>query len=612
LGDFLVVGFSKDSRQDARRLFQGGLEVARSIKGQVPSQIVETEWVYAASFPRLNGSGTPIVFDPEKKNWLLAIGTWFHMDGYGVGSEARLLSRYLQVGSHQLAQELEGFFVIVVGDARVKETIAFTDIVGSCHGFLRSWKHLTALSSSSLLLAGLEDFSLDPTGCQEFLRTGIVYEDRTFYREIRKLGPATILRFSEGTLRGEQHYWRITDITPESLDGRTAVKGLWETLMHAADKIGRIFTHPVCDLTGGYDSRALVAAFLQAGVHFSTTVSGLPESPDVVLSQTLAKMIERPNVHLESPEQTKFDQVKNAFLLTDGEYDLVEYSRIFKIHRVLSRKFHISINGSFGEVARGYWWELLFPHAGACRKLNSERLSRLRYAAQTYTPSIFPPETRLNLVSHLADVIERTNAGLTELPNTLQMDHAYLMMRMQRWQGRIASSTNRLWPCLSPFLFRTVLETMLQSSTRIRRRGLLIRKMLNEFQPPLAKFPLEDGYPAIPATWKNFYRFWPVPVYFGKRILSKLIRVGGGSWGATASRSGHLPARLQLWSEEEVNDLLRPETMKLTPLVDPTALGDFLRHSREDNFLSNDQWSRVLSLEYALSILERAKVRPLA
>lgn len=612
MGDFLVIVFSKDSRQDAHRLFQGGLEAARSIKGQVPSQTVETGWVCAASFPRLNGSGTPIVVDPETKNWLLAIGTWFHIDGYGVGSEARLLSRYLQVGSHQLAQELEGFFVIVVGDARVRETIVITDIVGSCHSFLRSWKHKTALSSSSLLLAGLEDFSLDPSGCQEFLYTGILYEDRTFYREVRKLSPATIFRLAEGNLRAEQHYWQITDITPESLDGQSAVKKLWEMLIHAADKIGKIFTHPVCDLTGGYDSRTLVAAFLKAGVHFSTTVSGLPEGPDVVLSQGLAKMLGLQNMHLEPPAQTTFDQVKKALLLTDGEYDLVEYARIFEIHRILSHHFHISINGSFGEIARGYWWELLFPHAGAHRQLNSEKLARLRYAAQTHTPSIFSPEMRLNLVSHLAGVIERTNAGLIKLPNTLQMDHAYLMMRMQRWQGRIASSTNRLWPCLSPFLFRTVLETMLQSSTRIRRRGLLIRRMLNEFQPQMAKFPLEHGYPAIPVTWKNFHRFWPVPVYFGERILSKLIRVGGGNWRSKSSRSRHLPARLQLWSEEEVRALLHPETMRLTPLVDATALGDFLRHSREDHFRFDGQWSRVLSLEYTLNVLDRAKIRPIA
>jgi hypothetical protein len=136
--------------------------------------------------------------------------------------------------------------------------------------------------------------------------------------------------------------------------------------------------------------------------------------------------------------------------------------------------------------------------------------------------------------------------------------------------------------------------------------------MLNEFQPQIAKFPLEHGYPAIPVTWRNFHRFWPVPVYFGEKILSKLVRVAGRSRGPTAPGSGDLPARLQLWSEEEVRALLHPEAMKLTHLVDPTTLGDFLRHSTEDHFRFNGQWSRVLSLEYTLNVLDRAKIRPIA
>ncbi len=600
MGDFLVVVFSKDSQQDARRLFQGGLDVARSIKGQVPSQIVETEWVYAASFPRLNGSGTPIVFSPEKENWLLAIGTWFHTDGYGVGSEARLLSRYLQVGSDRLAQELEGFFVIVVGDARLKETIVFTDIVGSCHGFVRSWKHLTALSSSSLLLAGLEDFNLDSSGCQEFLCTGVLYEDRTFYKEVHKLGPATIFRFSEGTLTAEQPYWRITDITPESLDGRSGVRRLWEMLMHGADKVGRIFAHPVCDLTGGYDSRAVVGAFVAAGVKFSSTVSGPEDSPDVIVSRGLAQKLGIPHLYLAPQKLLPFEKVKNALAYTDGEYDLVEYARILEIHGILSDRYDISINGSFGEIARGYWWELLFPRTGAHRKIDAEKLSKLRYAAERSDLSLFPPETRLDLISHFTGIIERTNSGLDRLPNTLQMDHAYLMMRMQRWQGRIASSTNRLWPCLSLFSLRSVLEPALMTQGHFRQRNLLIRRMLAEFFPQLGEYPLEHGYPALPLTWRNVHRFWPVPAHYGQRLMKKFLRRAGAS--------GNLPARLRLWREEEVRGLLRAGTMRLESLVEKKHLEDFLSHSEEQNFPFNGQWARMLSLEYTLHVLARLKI----
>jgi len=610
LSNFLVIVSSSGSQGEADQLFHSGLEVAQSIKSQVPGKIVRTEWVRAASFARHNGSGTPIVADARTGSWLLAIGTWFHTQDYGVGAESRLLDRYLEVGPAQLGRELEGFFVIVIGDTRTRETVVLTDIVGSCHGFVRSWRRTIALSGSSLLLAGLGDFGLDPVGCQEFLYTGIVYEDRTIYREVRKLGPATVFRFADGALKTQERYWQITDIAPESLDGPPAVRALGEKLSRAAQKVGRIFPNPVCDLTGGYDSRAVAAAFLTAGVKFSTVVSGPAESPDVVVSRGLAQVAGLPHRYLEPQGQASFDRIKRALPLTDGEYNLIEYTRILEIHRTLSERFDISINGSFGEVARGYWWELLIPQTGACRKLDARKLAKRRYAAHLFDASLFPADTRLNLVSHFADVIDRTNAGLSQLPNTLQMDHTYLVMRMQRWQGRIASSTNQLWPCLSLFLFRSVLETALQTRSRLRRRSLLTRRMLAEFQPQLAEFPLEHGYPALPATWKTFPRFWPLPKYYGKKLLSRLARLTRGHPRSLALSAGSLPLRLQLWREEEVQELLYPAKMGLSHLVDVTSLGDFLKRSQQPNFLFNDQWERVLSLEYTLRSLKGVNVGP--
>jgi hypothetical protein len=184
------------------------------------------------------------------------------------------------------------------------------------------------------------------------------------------------------------------------------------------------------------------------------------------------------------------------------------------------------------------------------------------------------------------------------------------MVRMQRWQGRIASSTNRLWPCLSPFLFCSVLETMLQTTARIRRRSLLIRSMLAEMQPKLAEFPLEHGYPAIPVTWKSFYRFWPVPVHYGKEILSKVARMHKGRRGPPASK--HLNARLKLWNEEEVRNLMHPAGMRISQLVDKTILSDFLKHSQQLHFPFGDQWARVLSLEYTLHVLNSVRISQIA
>jgi hypothetical protein len=556
-----------------------------------------------AVFPRLNGSPVTIASDAGTGAWLSSIGTWFHSDGYAAGCNARLLERYLQVGPERLAEELEGFFVVFVGDPRTPETVLVTDIVGSCHCFLRPMNQALAISGSSLLLASLGPCELDQIGCQEYLRTGNIYEERTCWKGIRKLEPASVFRFRPGRDQIVSKYWHFEAIPPNSIGVPDAARSLWERLGCAATKIGKAFHTPLCDLTGGYDSRALVAAFWSANVPVTTTVSGSEASPDVILSARLATIAGLPHIHNSIPEVLNFEAVSDALAFTDGEYDLVEYARILQIHRSAMNRFDISINGSFGEIARGYWWELLLPHVGKKQILSSEKVARLRFAAGSDPAGIFLREGRLDLTSHFSSIIDRCNAGLTDCPNTMQMDHLYLNMRMQRWQGRIASSTNRIWPCLSPFMFRSVLETILAADVRSRRRSLLIRELLSRYTPKWAVVPLEHGYPAIPATWKNLYRFAPILAHYGRKVGSRTARAFGIRQRANTSTQRSIPCRLRLWSEDPVRALMDHRTMRLNGLLEATALQTFLTQSQQENFPFEGMWNRILSLEYTLHVL---------
>ncbi len=604
MSNFLVILTTDAGQTEAGRRFRTAVDFAASEMGQRPARTLESDWARVASFPRRNGTGAPLVTDPASGAWLVATGTWFHADGSGPGAEGRLLARYLEVGPERLGRELEGFFAIAVGDPRSHDVVVLTDLVGSCHCFARAWEGGVALSGSSLLLASLAEWRLDPVGCQEFLCTGVSYEDRTLYRDVRKLGPASVHRFTASGPRGEQRYWRLTDVAPESLDGPAAVEALGEALVRVARNVAAHAARPVCDLTGGYDSRAVVALFRTAGVPFTTAVAGPADSPDVVVSRGLARLAGLPHVHLP-PTPVTFERVKRALPLTDGEYDLVEYARILDVHERLAERFDFCVNGSLGELARGYWWELLMPRAGARSPLDASLVARRRLAAVPCDTLLFPPGQRLDLAAHFADVIRRNNAGLSDLPNTLQMDHVYLMMRMQRWQGRIASSTNRLWPGLQPFLCRPVAEAVLRAGAGVRRRSLLTRLLLARYQPEMAAFPLEHGYPALPFTLRSAHRFAPLLPRYAAKGARKLLEKFGGR---NHHRAPAPPAtRLRLWEDEEVRELLDPARMLLGALADVDAVGAFLRRSREPAFAHDGQWARLLTLEYTLRVLARVR-----
>lgn len=606
MGSFFILLSTPECSGHGEPRFRAALARARKISMGPPNGTYAADGARVASFPRKNGSGSAVVIDPLTGNWMVAIGTWFHRDGFAVGEELRLLEDFRKCGVQSLANKLEGFFVIAIGDPREETVYVITDLVGSCHCFWRPSEGGIAISSSSFLLAAFEETPLDPVACQEFLATGVIYEDRSLFLRVRKLPPASIYRFVKGEIQSREQYWQISEIAADSLDLQRAEAGLWEALAESAGKIKKVFRHPVCDLTGGYDSRALVAALHAAHFSMSTVVSGSPDSADVVISKGLAAMAGLPHLHMQKSSVPTYDQLQRALALTDGEYDLVEYSRIQAVHEELSGQFDGSINGSFGEVARGYWWELLVPRTGSKLPLPAEKVAARRYAVGAYDLSLFARESRLDLVEHFTAAIKRAIEGLAHRPNTLQMDQVYLRLRMQRWQGRIASSTNRIWPCLSPFMFRSVLEVMLRAQTRARRNSLLIREMLSRFTPDWANFLLEDGTPCLPVTWKNFYRFAPLGSYYGGKIIKRAARLVGLTYGARSFPSDE-PARIHLWSQEEVRSTLEPGTMCLRDLLLPERLSAFLHSSESRNFIFDAQWNRLLTLECTLRALNKAR-----
>src|SRR5262249_60969905 len=105
------------------------------------------------------------------------------------------------------------------------------------------------------------------------------------------------------------------------------------------------------DLTGGYDSRANLGFALRKLKSFETTVSGLPHDEDVVLSSALARRFGLKHTVIPFSRQDDPGQANRLaapVLLTDLEYDIVEYSRDYNAQTQFDSLQQPSINRSPG------------------------------------------------------------------------------------------------------------------------------------------------------------------------------------------------------------------------------------------------------------------------
>jgi len=252
------------------------------------------------------------------------------------------------------------------------------------------------------------------------------------------------------------------------------------------------------------------------------------------------------------------------------------------------------------EVMAGLPWEVLFPRIGARRPLDARWVASKRLSNNCSYALAFPPGEAFDPTSHFAGIIERTNAEITSTPNTFQMDHVHLRVRLQRWQGRIASSTDQLWPCLSQFMLRPVLDTVFQIREWDRRHSSLSRHMLVDLDPLFASYPMEHGYPPLPLSWNNLHRFWPVPLHVWKRVRKRFFPARAP---VHATPNGG-PPHARFKSVEEVQELLRPSRMKVGELTGEAALTEFLRGPGTARRYEQT-WARVLTLEYTLHVLDK-------
>jgi hypothetical protein len=588
MADFLIV---VGEGPPAERWFARGLAAAAALGAGPPTGRLERATVRVASFARRNGhGGSALAVDGPR--WALSAGTLL-----GTVPGAEPSRKLAAAGLDRTLAAADGFFALATG-GEAEPTRLATDAIGSHQVHARSAPGLCAVAGSALWLASLDDDALDPIGCQEFLATGVIYEDRTPWAAVRALPAASVLELRPGGWRRERRWWSIESLEPGSLRGAAAVEAFGTAMLDTCARVGAGCERPVSDLTAGWDSRLLTAFLLEAGVRFETTVTGPADSPDVRLSKKIADALGLAHHVLPLGAPPTADEVFDAIPLTDGLVNAVLYARVLRVHRALSERFDTSLNGSFGEVARGYWWEILRPSPDHLGPLDGAAIARARYAAGAAPVGFWPVAERLDPVPHFADLVARTDRDLPgPSPLAFRLDHTYLRLRMRSWQGRIASSTDRLWPCLSPLIARPALEALLRIPAAERLHNRFARQVLSRHAPRLAALPLESGGPALPRTLTNAWRFTPELWRLAQRAGRKLL--GRRTYARTLEETAG--PRLALLQDERIRAALDPERMALGDAVDRDALRRTLAAMRSPDWSEELAFGNLLALELGLA-----------
>jgi asparagine synthase (glutamine-hydrolysing) len=577
MGQFLAV-FSRHTAYIQPELDRG-IRWATALFDESPTSVQRFGFAGVASFERQShpGSSGHLYTFPEQNSWFVPVGSWIHTDG---STPCQSFRRMVAAASsrRRLADELakiDGTYCFILGSLTNAHIQLVTDPIGQLNVYSLRLAETVFLSTSALLLAQIGECNWNPLGVREFLATGTVFGNRSVFSDVHKIDPGSILIFDNSAEASRQRYWSLRDHVETATTNEQSLENYGEAVKTGLRGIFNTFDAPVLDLTGGFDSRMVLACARQAALDdgYDTVVAGPSNDPDVVSASRIAARFNLRLHRLSAQPQTAqqwLSLAQAALPLVDGEYDMLEYARIFNIHRQLSARFGASVNGTGGELIRGYWWSALFPRTGKRDSFNARRFARRVYASDPWAEQLLGTRFPDTLLEHFTAAISEATGDLAAHRNTSCLDNIYLSFLIHCWQARIASATNRIWPCLSPLLFRRPIEIAVSASVALRRNGRMARRLLASMDGELARLPMADGYSAMPATALT----WPYHLSrHASDLQGRIARRYRRVRNRTQSAVGGEPTLLQqLLALEEVSDLLDPTRMLTAELYDKEKL----------------------------------------
>jgi hypothetical protein len=474
---------------------------------------------------------TPILGGPEsllvEGDDLVAVVGTLTCDGK-MGRPA--LTALLEMADAPDWDRLGGQFVALV--RRAGRTLLFTDYFAAFQLFHDADMRLF---STSLLAAveALPRVSFDPQGVYEFAFNVTAIGDDTIFAELKTMGPGLVVELTEEGATCREVAKPLPDVARDlPLDARIAAHR--DRLMAVVDTHVSTFGSDIyCPLSGGLDSRLVLAALRAAGSRPHLYVYGGAGSADVAIARAIAAAESVPIDWLDKEawrmlEPDAFpEQVESNFHAFDG---LPNYGELFEngANEAARRARHqggaLSVSGGCGEIFRNFF----FLPDRPIRAATVTRAFFARYAKGDAT-DLFDEAAYLRTIEDkiLAALDRCGDRG--RLPRAL-VEQVYPRVRCRALFGREISLENRYGAYLMPFLDHRLVAEAMTLPLGLKNAGAFEAALLNAIDPALARHPSAYGHDfAGPPSRKHRFDEWATrvrPVGLRQRSYALRRRLG--------------------------------------------------------------------------------------
>jgi asparagine synthase (glutamine-hydrolysing) len=196
----------------------------------------------------------------ELRRRLIANGHRFASEG-----DTEVIAHLYEEEGPEFVRSLAGMFAIAIWDARSEELLVARDRLGKKPLFYAEREGAISFASELWALLADEEISrdLDPQALDRFFAFTYVPSPFSAFRAVRKLPPATLLRWRRGRLRSER-YWQLEYGPKLAVAGEAEAGELVREALRGAVRRRLVADVPLgAFLSGGVDSTAVVATMAE-------------------------------------------------------------------------------------------------------------------------------------------------------------------------------------------------------------------------------------------------------------------------------------------------------------------------------------------------------------
>lgn len=437
------------------------------------------------------GGGAPIRAETAGGRRAVCAGTLFYRDRHGAAALAALADD--EARGRIDHDRLHGSFAVAVeADDGLR---LFSDRTGTLHVFADAARAVLATSFLALA-AALPRLTLDTDGVYDYLLQEAPHGGNTLFNEIRLLDSERLLVIGADGL-GEEP---LPPVEPVPLPAGASLDDLAGHCLaplraQAGDYAAAFGERIDTALSGGFDSRLILALLREQGVVPRLHVYGRAGDADVRVAQAVASGERLALAHADKdrapvvPPDAFAEVVAANLQAFDGcpNDGLFNNGADLATRRERCAGGELMLNGGGGEIFRNFFY---LPD----RPMPARHLVWAFYGR--FDPAALGPRFDEGAyVEGLAARIARAVGGDPARLSRREVELAYPLFRCRFWMGRNNGVNNRLGAAVTPFCTPAAVQPAAAVPLAVKNAGRLEARMIALTDPALAGYPSVYGFP---------------------------------------------------------------------------------------------------------------------